>query len=231
DDETASARQYVDDEVIKKVDGTIESIDLYVSNDGDDNNSGSMKSPFKTLKRTVEEIPDVIRKEHVVTIHLTEGTWKETLKISNKTIQGQLVVTGTTENRENHKVFKVLCESLNGRTEISYITTTAKNGAGQSFLFRRCPSVYVDYVKAESNPEIEKGVTGVIGLLADYSSNVRVRYSEFGGKRYGIRSNYLSKVFSFNNTGSGNTFGVVVRWGGSMRLYGTYQKGDTNKTV
>src|SRR5699024_882808 len=138
DDNVDDLTGYVNDMVDSKVDGTVESLDLYVSNNGDDNNSGSMTSPFKTLNRTVEEIPDVIRKDHVVTINLNIGEWDETLDISNKTIQGQLIVKGLTENRENHKVFKVFGESLNGHFEISHITTTAKNGAGQSFLFRRC---------------------------------------------------------------------------------------------
>src|SRR5699024_4727299 len=186
---------------------------------------------FKTLNRTVEEIPDVIRKDHVVTINLNIGEWDETLDISNKTIQGQLIVKGLTENRENHKVFKVFGESLNGHFEISHITTTAKNGAGQSFLFRRCSNVYLDYVKSEGDPDVEKGLSGVIGLLADFNSYVRVRYSDFSGKRYGIRCNYGSKVFSADNTGQDNTFGIGSRWGGIMSTRGTQPEGDTNSTV
>lgn len=33
-------------------------------------------------------------------------------------------------------------------------------------------------------------------------------------RRYGIRSNWLSRVFSRDNTGINNDFGVAARWGG-----------------
>ena len=241
-DETASTRQYVDDNVNdltdyvndtinSKVDGTVETLDLYVSNGGNDGNTGSINSPFKTLSRAVEEIPDVIRKDHIVTVNLNSGVWDEILRIENKTIQGQLIVKGTTDDRENHKVLRVYTDSLNGNVLIENITTTAKNGNGQSFRIRRTSYIDINNVKSEGDPDVEKGVTGVIGLLADYGTNARVRNSDFSGKRYGIRCNYLSRVFSTNNTGSDNTFGIGSRWGGIISTYGTQPRGNTNTTV
>src|SRR5699024_9621189 len=222
---------YVNDTVDSKVDGTVETLDLYVSHGGDDSNTGSINSPFKTLSRAVEEIPDVIRKDHIVTVNLNSGVWDEILRIENKTIQGQLIVKGTTDDRENHKVLRVYTESLTGHVLLENLTTTVKNGNGQSFRLRRTSYIDINNVKVESDPDVEKGVTGVIGLLADYGTNARVRNSDFSGKRYGIRCNYLSRVFSTNNTGSNNTFGIGSRWGGIISTYGTQPRGSTNTRV
>lgn len=202
-------------------------VDYYVSITGDDSNPGTSTKPFATINQALSKIPDMIRRNHVYTIHLGEGEWNEELVISNKLIYGELTIQGTTENRLNHKVIKVYCEKLIGKANFLNITTTTVDASGPSFEFSECtPHMYVKNCEALADPLVEKGVTRVIGLLADYGSQVYVEDSHFPGKRYGIRSNYLSRVFSKNNTGDGNSFGVGARWGGIVSIYGTNPTGD-----
>jgi len=47
-------------------------------------------------------------------------------------------------------------------------------------------------------------------------------------RRYGIRSNLLSRVFSRDNTGINNDFGVAARWGGIVQTYGTQPTGTAD---
>lgn len=46
-----------------------------------------------------------------------------------------------------------------------------------------------------------------------------------------IRSNWLSRVFSRDNTGINNDFGVAARWGGIVQTYGTQPTGADNYSV
>lgn len=212
------------------VTASVKTVDYYVSPTGDDSNPGTSDSPFLTLSKAVSMIPDVIRRDHIYNIYLFEGDWgSEELNLEHIIIYGKLVVQGTSEVRENHKVYRVTGESLIGHVIIKNITTTVKTANGQSFRFRRCaPYVEVINAKAESDPSIEKGADGVIGLLADYGSQVFVKNFECSGKRYAIRSNYLSRIYSIDNTGSDNTFGVGARWGGIVSIFGTQPTGDFN---
>jgi len=211
-----------------KLNSSIASKNYYVSPFGNDENDGSEESPFRTLSRLVSTLPDTIRKDHVYTLNIMSGDFgKEDLRIENKVIYGELIVQGTTPIRESHKVNRVHCISLLGNTVIRNITTTSKNNSAQSFLFKRCsPFVEVYNVRSEGDPEVEKTTEGVIGLLADQGSRVHVMNSDFSGKRYGIRSNYLSYVTSRYNTGIDNNFGVGARWGGIATLYDSQPKGD-----
>lgn len=206
-------------------------IDYWVSPAGSDTGSGSSAAPFRTLAKAVSMIPDLVRVDHVYTINLEPGVWDEILELNHRLVYGRIIIQGTTEDREAHKVLRVRADSILGYLTVQNVTTTVKNAMGQSFRFRRCaPFVEVLNCKAESNPSIERGVEGVIGLLADYGSQVMVRGCDFGGKRYGMRSNYLSRIFSHNNTGSNSTFGLGARWGGIMSIYGTQPTGDTDRT-
>ncbi|WP_404801961.1 hypothetical protein [Brachybacterium tyrofermentans] len=176
-------------------------------------------------------IPDLVRAGHIYTITLGAGTWDEIVALEYRVVYGQVIIQGASTDRSLHRVRAVRCDSVIGYLTVKNLTTTIKIASGASFRFYRCaPMVEVENVKAESDPAVEKGVEGVIGLLADYGSQVLVRDSDFGGKRYGMRSNYLSRIFSHNNTGSGSTFGLGARWGGILSTYGTQPTGDTNLT-
>lgn len=201
---------------------------FWVSQAGDDNANGSEAAPFRTVSKALTMIPDLVRAGHVYTITIGAGTWDEIVALEHRIVYGQVIIQGASTDRELHKVRAVRCDTVMGHLTIQNLTTTVKTALGASFRFYRCtPMVEALNVKSESDASVEKGVEGVIGLLADYGSQVIVRDSEFGGKRYGMRSNYLSRIFSRNNTGTNNTFGLGARWGGIMTTSGTQPGGDT----
>lgn len=205
---------------------------FWVSQAGDDSADGSEAAPFRTIGQALSMIPDLVRAGHVYTITIGAGTWDEIVALEHRIVYGQVIIQGASTDRELHKVRAVRCDTVMGHLTIQNLTTTLKTALGASFRFyRSAPMVEVLNVKSESDANVEKGVEGVIGLLADYGSQVIVRDSDFGGKRYGMRSNYLSRIFSRNNTGTNNTFGLGARWGGIMSTSGTQPGGDTALTT
>ncbi|NDK31174.1 right-handed parallel beta-helix repeat-containing protein [Nesterenkonia haasae] len=211
--------------------GSGTSVTIHVSPNGDDSANGGASTPVKTLAEATSRVPDIVKQGHSYRIRLLEGEWDEDLELNHRTVYGLLCVEGSTDDRSNHKVRSVSHYSIIGQLQVRDITTTVKDGSGPSFRFSRCsPHVLVYNCDAEGDPEHDKGVTGVIGFLADYGSNVMIRNSNASHKRYGIRSNYLSRVFSRDNTGENNTFGMGVRWGGILSSWGTQPNGDTMRT-
>lgn len=206
------------------------SVEYWVAKDGDDGNEGSADYPLATLGAAVSRLPNVIRADHQYTIILAPGEWNEQLSLGHLTVQGTLTIKGSSGDRDRHKIYRLRGDTVIGHLRIEHITTTVKNASGPSFWFERCPYVEVENCVVESDPAIEKTPSGVIGLLADYGSNVFVTGSHFTGKRYGMRANYLSRIFSRDNTGENNTFGLGARWGGILSTHGTQPEGDTMLT-
>ena len=228
DDELESLNDYINDQLEKTPTTTTETTNYYVDKNGNDSNSGNSLNPFLTIERAIEEIPDIIRQGHEITIYIGEGDYNESVEISNKTVNGVLRVEGVTENRDNFKVYDIRVENVIGTVRISNLTTT-KIDSGASIRFVSAqPYMRVANVKTLYD-ENAPGVDGrnLIGLLADYGSKVLVIQSDFSGKRYGMRSNYLSTITSSNNTGTLNHRGVGTRWGGIAFVYGTQPTGTS----
>lgn len=204
----------------------------WVAPDGEDSNAGSEGAPFRSVARALEMVPDLVRENHTYTITLKEGTWDETVRIANKVSFGHIVIQGANWQRDRYRVLRIEAESVLGFLTVRNLSTTVKTAQGASIYLSRCaPMVDISNVNVESNPAIEKGVSGCISILVDYGTHALVRGCSLGGKRYSIRANYLSRVFSRDNTGSGSTFGLGARWGGILSLYGEQPTGDTNYTT
>lgn len=206
----------------------------WVSPTGSDTAAGTVGAPFRTLAKAVSMIPDIVRAGHTYTLNLLAGDWgSETLEIHNRLIYGDLLVTGTTGNRDNHKVHRVHLKAVFGCVRVENITATrAGTLSGPAFWFQSAmPWIDVDNVKTVPVDASIREQSGVIGLLADYGSVVRAQNSEFNGRRYGLRANYSSRIYSKDNTGTGNVFGLGARWGGIMSAYGTQPGGETALTT
>ena len=221
---------YVDDELDKRATKTTTSITYHVATNGNNNNTGtSPNNAFRTIAKAVSMIPNIIADDHEVTISIGTGEWNEAVLLSNITVNGELIVEGATDDRDNHKVTRVECERITGVLTIRNLYATTETTVG--FRFNRCaPYVYVTNVIAYGDPNGSER-SGYHGLLADYGSNVLVTASDFSSRRYGMRVNYLSRIFSSNNTGTGNYRGLGARWGGILQTNGTQPTGTTPRTT
>lgn len=203
-------------------------VEYWVSPTGNDADSGSQSAPLRTITKAMSLVPDMIRADHIYTITLAPGEWDEIIAPEHIIVYGQLIVQGSTSDPSAHRVTAVRAESVIGHS--TFRNLEADSPFGATFRFYRCaPMVEVENVRGWL-PEGSDHREGIIGLLADHGSQVIVRDSEFTNRRYGIRSNYLSRVFSRNNSGTGNLFGLGARWGGIMSTSGTQPQGNTDLT-
>lgn len=211
-----------------------QSVNYWVSTSGRDNNSGTQASPFRTLSKAVSMIPDIVRGSHHYTINLAEGNWgDEELVLNNRVVPGNITVTGSTGDRSKHKVHRIRLNSVYGKVRLENLTATRSGTlTGPAIWIESAmPWIEVDNCEAVAVSSTVREQSGVIGLLADYGSIVRVTESKFSGRRYGIRSNYSSRVYSKNNTGTGNVFGLGARWGGILSTYDAQPEGDIALTT
>lgn len=209
-------------------------VSYWVSPTGDDSGPGSEGAPFRTLAQAASMIPDVVRADHHYTITLAAGDWGgETFLLEHRLIFGKLTVTGSTGDRELHRVHRVHVNSVFGDLRFENITATrAGTLGGPAWWFERAmPWVEVYNCKALAVDPSIRADSGVIGLLADYGSVVHAEESDFNGRRYGLRANYSSRIYSKRNTGTGNVFAVGARWGGIMNTYGSQPGADTTYTT
>ena len=212
-----------------KVTKTTETIEYHVSLTGNDNNSGTSSSPYRTIAKAVSMIPDTIGEDTTFSIVIGNGSWNENIEVGNVTVNGHLVIKGNTTTADNHSVNLCRFNNITGHLSVSNIMTRTQTTVG--FRFERCTYAVANNVIAHGESTSDITSEGYHGLLADYGSNVLVRDSEFNHKRYGIRSNYLSRVFSMNNSGTGNYFGIGSRWGGIIQTIYGQPSGDTSRTT
>lgn len=211
-------------------------VSYWVAPTGADTNPGTSAAPFATLAKAVSMVPDQIRADHVYTINLTAGTWDEDLLLANHVIYGNLIIQGDASNRGAVRVRSVEVRRVFGAITVQHLTTTLKDNTGPAIRFTaaapymRVVNVVTEHGEGETEGGSPTGAA-VIGLLADHGSSVHVERSDFSLKRYGIRSNFLSRVFSQDNTGVDNHRGLGARFGGIISTYGTQPGGATPYSV
>ena len=208
----------INDMMAFKVTKTTENIEYHVSLTGNDNNSGTSSNPFRTIAKAVSMIPDTIGEDTKFSIVIGNGSWNENIEVGNVTVNGQLEIKGNTSSAGNHSVDLCVFNNITGHLSVSNIMTRSQTTVG--FRFNRCTYAIVTNVIAHGEPDSDVTKEAYLGLLADYGSNVLVINSQFNYKRHAIRSNYLSRIFSQNNSGTGNSFGISARWGGIISTYG-----------
>jgi len=203
------------------------SASIFVDPGGSDSNNGSKDYPLKSISSAIARIPDIVRAGHHYKVVLGPGDYDEDVLIQHKIVTGQITIGGETEARGLYRVRPFLANQVLGRLVADNMKATVKNIDGnRGFEFRACtPFMYLTNV--ENTPDDGGPRPNSRGFLADYGSIVRVTDSDFSGKRYGIRSNYQSQVYSNNNTGTGNEIGGAARWGGVLTsYYGGLPDGD-----
>lgn len=211
--------------------GSVGAVEYWVSPTGSDSNDGSNASPFLTIARAVETVPDVIRSGHAHTITLMAGDWDEQLAVYNKVILGVLTVRGATSDRYAHTIRDAYTRNVQGHFVIENIHSS-KTTAGVHFRYSASgPRMELFNASGSGVVSEEPASSGNQGVLADYGSSVTVENSQFDYKDYALRSNYGSNLVSRDNMGAGNTHGAGARFGGRIELYGTAPSGYGGDTT
>lgn len=190
---------------------TSQDLTYYVdATNGNDSNDGSEAFPFQTIAHAVSQVPKVLC--HGVWIYLVADTWNEPIDVDGFICLGNsaLFIEGTTTNPANHKVTYIEISRMYGYVGVKNIQCTATGR--HSVLFTYCDG----YIYADN-----------ILVTAPDASYCAVRFSDAVGwvmnctlsnKLVGILADYRSHIFSYLNSGSGNTYGVRATHGGIITL-------------
>lgn len=220
--ELEAAQQQVMDRVERTPESTVQDTTIWVTRSGDDAQDGATENTaVATLARAVDLIPDVIHRGHIVTITLGIGEWDEDFRVANKTVHGELILQGSTADPTLHRVRRIEGDTITGNLKVHYLESTLQGI--NAIRFYRCS--YVHAYRLRNIDATASTTSGNVGLLSDEGSNVFAEECHFTGKRYALRANYLAKLFSRNNTGDNNEYGIGARWGGHVSLFGTQPTG------
>lgn len=217
-DQNASAlAAHLNETVQQGVHGLTTTSDLtfYVDalNGRDENDGLTPATAFQTIKKAVDSLPPIIR--HTVTIQLADGIYNERVLISG--FYGQVIeVRGNDTNPTNVKVssFHLLrnsCDITFFNLEIIGADYNAIQIDNNGFL------IQLYNIKIQTTSNFDGIVTA--------ASNVRVENCTISNRQSAIICYNNSKVFSKNNTGSGNNTGLSALEGSTIAKEGSQPSG------
>lgn len=192
-------------EKVKKRINIDEPVDRYYyvnKNLGNDLNDGlSTFAPFKTIQKALDMIPQSTTGGEV-NIFVDDGTYAEDLVLRNK--QGSdIKIIGNQEVPTNVKINSFFAVNVDAYLNISGLeaTTTVKNG----FHYDRCSYVNTNNCVSAK----DKKASGMSGIYYSAGRGV-IAGCTVSNNLNGIIANFNSAItIEANNTGTGNTYGVV----------------------
>lgn len=215
---------------------TTQDITYYVDvTNGNDNNDGlSPATAFKTIQKAIDSLPRILN--HNATINLAAGTYMEKVLIKGFLGNGILSIQGNISTPDNVKIemdfsnadgsvgYAFYIEGCFATIQIKgiYIRQTISNKSVVGIRINNCQTAVVEKCKIENF-----GNSSLRGAI--YASNT-VSCSTLDNT---LNSNYMAiicytaRVFSRNNTGSGNIYGLISQAAGAIGKSGT-QPSATN---
>ncbi|MEK4326057.1 hypothetical protein MKX70_09375 [Paenibacillus sp. FSL R7-0312] len=196
---------------------TTADITYYVRTDGNDGNTGlgnTAGGAFRTIQKAINSVPYHV--DHAVNIYVNAGTYAEDVKVSDFNGSTELYIYGATTAATvvNYVVnsFKVYgCSNqiyIQGFTA-STKTKTAFDVVNTTF----CQLVLCRAVVTTTPP--------YTGVEASNGSTVRVASCELSNRSTAIHATQGALVNSWDNTGTGNAYGITATEGGTATKAGT----------
>ncbi|MVP00347.1 hypothetical protein [Paenibacillus lutrae] len=200
---------------------TTGNISLFVAPTGSNSNDGlSSGTALKSFNVAVSRLPQIIN--HVVTINVAPGLYDEDFSLGGFTGSGVIRVLGAGSLTESTN-YKIRSFGVANCLTPAYIrgfeaTITEKN----AFLFDNSYRFQLDICRHVITATIQ-------GATAKSAMGV-ISGCEFSGKYAAIASEINSKIYSTNNSGSGNTFGLLAIEGGTISKYLSQPTGGNDAT-
>ncbi|QGQ95877.1 hypothetical protein EHS13_13825 [Paenibacillus psychroresistens] len=188
----------------------------YVRTDGSNSNTGlgnTAGGAFLTIAKAVSMIPQILN--HTYTISIAAGTYAETVNITGLSGSGNLVITAATVINVNN----VKTTSVGVRLQLNSINaaTTTLDG----FYIEYCQWVYLQSCQST-------GITATGSGVLCYGSKVIVSGGTFANKANGIASSGVGSLYSYSNSGTGNTRGLFAIESSVIGIQSGQPSGVTN---
>jgi len=207
-------------------------VTIYVdATNGDDANPGTQSQPLKTIGAAVSRITNlIIDINHIVTIQLAPGTYVENVDINNLHGAGNFYLRGGSDLSEaNNYVIDGYVKFI-GCTCYVYIYGVKVLGSTSiegAIAFYTCLVGKCYYCKVDRTDRLTS--TNNYGVLASFSHTMVLNcdisnVSGGSGINAAIQGFDTTRIYSGNNTGTNNSYGLRVVAATIMK-YGTQPSG------
>lgn len=216
-DNLKSGQENLTSQMAQKPSQTTENITYYVSPTGSDTNDGlTSGTAFKTIQYAIDKLPQIIN--HTVNINVAQGTYNEDVEIDGFVGEGGLNIIGGSSVSELYNVLGIVVKSSSLDMNIKGFNSI--KAVGNSFSISNITRCNLSYCKASI-------ADNVYACVACYYAIATISDCQFDNKGIAIRSSNCSTVYSSNNIGTGNTYGLQASSGGTICKNGTQPSGTT----
>lgn len=173
---------------------------LYVNTaTGNDNNDGlTSGTALKTITAAIGKIPQIVN--HTVTINVADGTYNENIVLNGFFGKGVITLNGNTTTPTN---VKILSATILRSNNVGIVGFEATSTTSDGFVINRSSGCSVASCVCQTSSGTNVG-------FATFFSNCRVDNCTFSNRKCGIMSSLSAVLFSNNNGGTGNTYGLFA---------------------
>ena len=202
---------------------TTANLTYYVATTGSDSNNGlAVGTPFLTIAKAISMIPQIVN--HAVIVNLAVGTYNENILINGVFGNSAIAIQGATDlaNSVNYKVDSLSINNCFANISvigINFITTTSPGiycGCSTYCWIRFCT---ID------------GAAAFDGLKAAKGSATQIRECSISNKNQAITADEQARVFSYLNSGTGNTTVFMAAKAGEIVKSGVQPTGTTAESA
>lgn len=189
---------------------------------GNDSNAGtSAGAPFKTIQAAINKLSQTVNHNIVINVAAGDYSAYPPINILGFTGKGSITINGGAAVGDSYLTPQVVITSCYVTISITGIRAV---NAGENFTVKNSSDVTFNYCKADNVSTTADG-------FAIYSSRVTIANSLINNKRSGIGATARSIVYSQNNTGGTNTYGLLCAEASKIGKNGTQPAGTTAENV
>jgi Na+-transporting methylmalonyl-CoA/oxaloacetate decarboxylase gamma subunit len=185
----------------------------------DDYRHGAIDTPFKTLQYAINRLPKNLN-GRVIWIYFDTLT-NEDLIIRNF-YGGQIITIQSLDGNTTQTLNTILVADCMVDIDIHNLKINGNNPRFDSAVFvLRCLFVYFENCDTSSS---EFSISD--GFCAAYGSNMFVVSCVISNRKYAIRGDSITQIFSSTNTGSNNTYAIFGQRNSIIGTYGSQPSGE-----
>lgn len=183
---------------------------------GNNNNDGlAAGRAFKTIMKAILAIPQIVN--HDITINVAPGTYDESVSLRGFLGKGTIFLYGDTTISDSRVVNWVFISRNACRVDVRGFCSI--NTSDHAFSIVYTTSAFISYCKTDASTGSYSGMDINNAFAEVYNCSISNRNS-------GIRAN-KAVVYSNNNAGIGNVYGIRADNAGTIGKDGTQPSGTT----